>query len=586
MLIFEETLIPSPFMEPSLTSGPHSPWCEDLRMRKGLTRVCKRWRPVALHFLYRDVTLRRAGQLFTFARTVQASNLAIAPLVRAVSFALYTWPELDADHMQSLISQFAADVLKLCPKLSTLRFAPDFLNHYFGTNIFSSTEDDERFAAALRGVGPRISALHFDDIHSSISSRPFTYPVQFISLFPNLRSVTWSVDDTNGTEKYFALRFEKLEELKLDLQSDTVQFQLRSVASWDLPVLKRVGVRFSMKAADVKDSANGLYAFFESHGANLRELTLSGSTLWTTITDPSASLDPAHGIMKTVTDRILALCPELSYICIPPWYSSTLMEELIARNPPPQMDVYGDIYILEDSASFSNVRLIDNALLHLPDLPRFLLRPLELERSQPPPVVHRIHRFHIIQTSFAVYPLHSPDWNDKLLLDCLGDLGDRVKLKRWISGLPEFDSDQRVEYAYAVDIAGHCDQDEDGAGSYFIPDDLNTESEEGPSQPIKHDSGDDDVEDDSHAEEDGENAEDIDEDAHYDDLEAYEPVSDSELSYGSSDSGSTLEDGDDSAENADPSNDLDEDLTEEEILATASRQVIGSVEYEDLWRWT
>jgi len=58
-------------------------------MKKSLVLVCQQWREAVLPFLYRNVVLRRVGQVVAFARTLQSSSLVVAPLVHSVSFTLF-----------------------------------------------------------------------------------------------------------------------------------------------------------------------------------------------------------------------------------------------------------------------------------------------------------------------------------------------------------------------------------------------------------------------------------------------------------------------------------------------------------------
>ena len=77
LLILQET-VAKPFqLDPSITKGPNNLWLRELRFRKGLTLVCRRWWEPAARLLYGHVVLRRPGQIPALTRTLEQSTETI-----------------------------------------------------------------------------------------------------------------------------------------------------------------------------------------------------------------------------------------------------------------------------------------------------------------------------------------------------------------------------------------------------------------------------------------------------------------------------------------------------------------------------
>lgn len=86
-IIFENLLPDMDAVELSVPSVSGGPWCQSLRTKKSLARVCKTWHYVTLGFLYRDVVLRSVSQIVNFARTVSEDPLTFGSRVRRLVFA-------------------------------------------------------------------------------------------------------------------------------------------------------------------------------------------------------------------------------------------------------------------------------------------------------------------------------------------------------------------------------------------------------------------------------------------------------------------------------------------------------------------
>lgn len=86
LLIFEHTLENVWYANPGLWNGPQSTWCQNMRTKNALNHVCSAWYGAASEFLYKDVVLRRIGQVAALARTLQTSGgTRLGPLIRNLS---------------------------------------------------------------------------------------------------------------------------------------------------------------------------------------------------------------------------------------------------------------------------------------------------------------------------------------------------------------------------------------------------------------------------------------------------------------------------------------------------------------------
>ncbi|KAH9856851.1 hypothetical protein C2E23DRAFT_809464 [Lenzites betulinus] len=72
--IFQLTVPPIYAYDPAITAGPHSAWMISFRTRKALTLTCRAFAAPATEVLYRDIVLRRMGQIPALARTLDPAR--------------------------------------------------------------------------------------------------------------------------------------------------------------------------------------------------------------------------------------------------------------------------------------------------------------------------------------------------------------------------------------------------------------------------------------------------------------------------------------------------------------------------------
>ncbi|KAH8104804.1 hypothetical protein BXZ70DRAFT_618450 [Cristinia sonorae] len=494
-LIFGFVIPPSAFLDSSLHPGPNSLWCKALRMKKSLTMICKPWRRVALPFLYSEVILRRAGQVIAFSRTLSCAPRNVVPLlVRSVSFSCYV-----PGNIRSLVSRHAAIILQLCRRVIGLQFSPNFLNHYFRISEDTRTTDDDAFLTALHTTGPRIHALvtHFDDFPSpthgvdpATACSPhssMTYSLPFLSTFPNLHSLTLPLSMQTWAEGSLPISFHRLSELNivlLDATDEQVKSYSMAMATWSLPSLTRVGVRFHYDFfLCSRDPCSGLPPFFEAHGPQIRELDFGPLvSLWGCSNEwcqPESRHNRRDQVASKVIPPLIALCPSLRYLGLPASATNIHdsendghIDRIMAVCHP---DVQVDLWARDLTSSFyrnfwgsgkesrRNIRLVKRTLSSLPNLPRILSRCGTSEQQMPDTVVHRVYDAHFVEAGSILCRIGDLSKEDLQVLLNRHSLSPE-EAEIWESGLLEFDSKERPPYAYQVDSAedtGHGSQAND-----------------------------------------------------------------------------------------------------------------------------
>ncbi|TCD59859.1 hypothetical protein EIP91_011288 [Steccherinum ochraceum] len=347
------------------------------------------------------------------------------------------------------------------------------MNYYFTQTVFSLTDADQDFLAALRAIGPQITELQCED-HSHMrlpDNTSVMFPPRFLSTFSNVMILSLAVSD-EVPARGRSLRFAQLEELKIRLDtSHKVDAQLADISSWIIPRLVRVGIRYTFVPKGVLSSSSCLTTFLELHGKNIQELAIQSPTIWSRV-GGSIDEDDVYKHIAYTTENFVTCCPSLQYLCCLSWCKQSLFETLLARQPPVLLDMWGTSYEIPvrpiSGTFYPNVRVIDEALSHLPNLPRCLLHPRLSEVSQVP-VIHHVYRMHIVETTWALFTLGAPEWSEERLKQDLGeDIFKHIKIERWISGLPEFDFDERMNYAYLA----IGDTDSDSEDSDFVPSEM------------------------------------------------------------------------------------------------------------------
>lgn len=117
-LIFERAIPPYSLLDTSLAAGPHSSWCQNIRLLKSITLVSHSWYDVGVRFLYKDICIRRTAQLERLHQALAKSSLQqLYLLVKSI--------ELQCLVPKDFSSKFSADldaIINLCPALSKFAY--------------------------------------------------------------------------------------------------------------------------------------------------------------------------------------------------------------------------------------------------------------------------------------------------------------------------------------------------------------------------------------------------------------------------------------------------------------------------------
>ncbi|KDQ55694.1 hypothetical protein JAAARDRAFT_326560 [Jaapia argillacea MUCL 33604] len=116
-IIFLLTFPPPGLLDPALEHGPESPWSQALRDRKSILEVCKFWRDVGQEFLYRNVALRRIGQLPALVYTLESSETSLGALVKDLTLSCVV-----PKQCTSLFEEALGRLLNRCPRLNSISF--------------------------------------------------------------------------------------------------------------------------------------------------------------------------------------------------------------------------------------------------------------------------------------------------------------------------------------------------------------------------------------------------------------------------------------------------------------------------------
>lgn len=106
--IFDELSLPAKlFLDSALHCGPQSPWSQSLRTWKSLVLVCRNWHAAATPYLYRNVVLRRTGQVPALVKTLK-DNEDFDSMIRYLTISCYVpdeWDEVMNDNVAYLLSK-------------------------------------------------------------------------------------------------------------------------------------------------------------------------------------------------------------------------------------------------------------------------------------------------------------------------------------------------------------------------------------------------------------------------------------------------------------------------------------------------
>ncbi|KAJ7444853.1 hypothetical protein FB451DRAFT_1412976 [Mycena latifolia] len=193
----------------SLVPYPQDLSSIDLRMKRSILSVCRSWNRVGTELLYESVTLRRIAQMPVFVRALEGRD-GLGYLVKHLDLNCFVPRGYSTLHHTE-----TKRILKLCPNLSHIAYAPAF---WIPDLTYS-----------LPTMGSFITSLEFSETvpYSTI------FP-SLVELCQTLKCLTLTVPETY--DEHPALTFDRLEELRLTLNEGSVVSGLR----WRIPNLRQL----------------------------------------------------------------------------------------------------------------------------------------------------------------------------------------------------------------------------------------------------------------------------------------------------------------------------------------------------------
>ncbi|CAL1716884.1 unnamed protein product [Somion occarium] len=421
-LVFDASFPPPEYLDPSLSHGPLSPWCQAIRAKKALGLVCTYWHMVATPILYEDVVFRRVGQIPAFARTLR-SRPYVAQFVKGLTFSCEVPPPLDDVVKASLMC-----ILEQCSRIRSLSCLTPFVG-WLQTNsrgldilaqIPTTFLKDGSYATTnlvylndylfntLPDILPSPIIIAFSQMTSlSLTSRPMKRlnAPEMRAIPPTLRS----------------LHFPRLKDLTLRTGGNGITgAYLTLITTWDLPQLERLTADFLYRDPSSLFSVQEA-AFFQRFGKQLKVLDMDFTPMWA-VPPP----DPNPG-------NILNLCPALEHIVLflPDLFrvqdymssvrNNTFVDVWIRSNhfQPDDFDTDPQEYLpcdLDEPRVYGvgkkylgpNFRFLDMGLQHIRDLP-FILPPNSITEGEKTVYLHRIFDLRFAQSRRAIFTV-GEDW--------------------------------------------------------------------------------------------------------------------------------------------------------------------------------
>ncbi len=280
-----------PKQEPSINDGNSSPWSKDLRVKKRIVRVCKKWRGVALPGLYHRVYLHRVGQLCALVRVLEESagekqeSSGYCGWVQHIHGALLHCSEL-GDGLRQKNTEI---VVPFCSSLTTFSWKTLW--------VVSEPEDihghpSSNDSSIIRLICPPTRSLQKPIFQSTISSlRTLAFSLDSLSLLPDQSSCAFLSTAT----------FDNLEDLTCEAMVSPAIWSLDFVSSsFRMPGLRSLTISVPLHAPARELGGREVASIFrvlEHHGQRLTALVL----------DTLSVIQNAGENVK----EILSLCPNL-----------------------------------------------------------------------------------------------------------------------------------------------------------------------------------------------------------------------------------------------------------------------------------
>ncbi|EKM57721.1 uncharacterized protein PHACADRAFT_206600 [Phanerochaete carnosa HHB-10118-sp] len=266
--IFENLLPPQGLLQNSIANGPESRWCRMIRSMKSIMLVCKSWHTAAYPLLYRDIVLRRVGQVAAFARTLRSSPGTFAYYVRSVTITCGI-----PDSWKRVTGQSLAYIAQQCPNLTSLSFRAVFVDR--------DPEAHTPLQVLHTGLTPltvpnNITHLGlFDERQFSKEYKPpFSSLTPLLSWCAHLISLSISASSLPLPGDDLVFQFSQLETLSIWSYRESGDNVENLPLSWDMPKLS--ALRLKPAVCFNQTSGARLASFCRKYAHTLTHLDFGG----------------------------------------------------------------------------------------------------------------------------------------------------------------------------------------------------------------------------------------------------------------------------------------------------------------------
>ncbi|KLO08348.1 hypothetical protein SCHPADRAFT_944531 [Schizopora paradoxa] len=288
--------------EPSIDVGDCNPWANDLRNKKALNRVCRRWHGITTPSLYDRVYLHRIGQLVALVRILEKSNsgeegVGYGSFVRHIHGRLIVHPDWNAVYVKHIVR-----LLEICSAARSFSWR----------TVWTYADSDLELA---QGFTSNIISLL--SVRSTMNSvRKLTFPLSH----PHRQ------DESHDFEDLSKITFENLEELTCEVFDPLEIDGLATVSSsFVVPKIKKLTICGSWDTGSISKVHDPifLYGVLQSHGSKLSSLTLD-------------ILRIGNDMLSCVSS-ILDLTPNLQELHLSTHAFTAFNPDLVAAGPYPNL---------------------------------------------------------------------------------------------------------------------------------------------------------------------------------------------------------------------------------------------------------
>lgn len=245
--ILEFALPPRVFLDASLTCGPLSAWCLVQRTKKSLVLVCKFWREIGTPLLYREIHLRRIGQVAALLNTLRG-NTRLGEMILDINVSCHIIPQylVMFDEAFQRILEMSPNATRLSLRMGARDLLVSSMRQYDLSNVvhLDVQVGNERLSDVLLCL-PQCK-------HLTILSLSFD---TFVTL--------------KGYDKRLTL--EHLQEFQITVMWSPLDFLDAVARKWKLPCLCRFTIyEWRPKPSQVSKYLN----FLDAHGKCLTTLSI------------------------------------------------------------------------------------------------------------------------------------------------------------------------------------------------------------------------------------------------------------------------------------------------------------------------